>query len=860
MGETVFIGKYLTIGLILPLGFLFYSILFSIAYFSKERMDNYENKVYKWILIDGLALLIMEFVNTIAYYALPETYAKVELRFYLMMFVGYLELLSTYMEVISRTKEDVEKDWKKIIGLHSIVFAFCTLLIWTGDITYVASKYGLGADGTATMWPTAFDAVICVILWSINIKRNARKINKVKYIPFFAYLIGSFALGAVQVKFPGFLLITPLVNFTNTILYFTVENPDMKVINQLTLAKSSAEKASRAKTEFLSSMSHEIRTPLNAVIGFSECIKSAPTLEDAQEDANEIVKASNTLLELVNGIIDFSKIEDGNLEVQEVSYKPREVFSSLAKLVTPKMNEKKLSFSLFISKNVPETLFGDKENLRKIVTNLLTNAYKYTEKGSVLFSINAENKTDKTKLVISVKDTGHGIKKENIEGIFKSFERLEEDKDGVTSGTGLGLAITKQLVNTMKGKIDVDSVYGEGSTFTVEIEQKIEQLADANVQDITTEYTQTTQQPIQEQVVVQPETVQEQTTVVETSTVVQPTVEVVPTQQVPVEPVKTATPAQTVEQPSAQATASTQTVEQPTNTIKQNTNGSYTLNLDGKTFLLIDDNVLNLKIASKLLEKMNAHNITTMTNGYELIEKIKSGQKYDLIISDDMMPEISGTETLAELKKIPGFSIPVVVLTANAMEGMREEYLQKGFDEYIAKPINREILTEILAKLLNDQSIIVPIDENAKQETPTVVQPTPSPVVQSTDAQVTAVYDENYLRSNGVDLKKSIEILGDMSMYNMAMTDFLASVEERKNRMIEFKDKNDMKNYAIDVHSLKSDSKYLGFNTLADICLEHETKSKENDAKFVCNDYARLEEELNKVITIAKNYATYNNL
>ena len=841
MGETVFIGKYLTIGLMLPLGFLFYSILLSIAYFSKERMDNYENKIYKWILIDGLMLLIMEFVNTIAYYALPETYAKIELRFYLMMFVGYLELLSIYIEVISRTKEDVEKNWKKIIGFHSIVFAFCTLLIWTGDITYVTSKYGLGADGTATMWPCAFDAVICLILWIINIKRNARKISKVKYIPFFAYLVGSLALGAVQVQFPGFLLITPLINFTNSILYFTVENPDMKIINQLTLAKSSAEKASRAKTEFLSSMSHEIRTPLNAVIGFSECIKSAPTLEDAQEDANEIVKASNTLLELVNGIIDFSKIEDGNLEVQEVSYKPREVFSSLAKLVTPKMNEKKISFSLFISKNVPETLFGDKENLRKILTNLLTNAYKYTEKGSVLFSINAENKTDKTKLIISVKDTGHGIKQENIEGIFKSFERLEEDKDGVTSGTGLGLAITKQLVNTMKGKIDVDSVYGEGTTFTVEIEQKIEQLADANVQDVTTEYTQSTQQPIQEQVVVQPETVQEQTTVVETSTVVQPTVEVVPTQQVPVEPAQTATPAQTVEQPT-------------------NTNGSYTLNLDGKKILLIDDNVINLKIASKLLEKMNAHNITTMTNGYELIEKIKSGQKYDLIISDDMMPEISGTETLAELKKIPGFSIPVAVLTANAMEGMREEYLQKGFNEYIAKPINREILTDILAKLLNDQSIIVSVDENAKQETPAVVQPTSSPVVQSTNAQVTAVYDENYLRSNGVDLKKSIEILGDMSMYNMAITDFLASVEERKNRMIEFKDKNDMKNYAIDVHSLKSDSKYLGFNTLADICFEHEKRSKENDTKFVCNDYARLEEELNKVITIAKNYVTYNNL
>ena len=855
MGETVFIGKYLTIGLILPLGFLFYSILFSIAYFSKERMDNYENKVYKWILIDGLVLLIMEFVNTIAYYALPETYAKVELRFYLMMFVGYLELLSTYMAVISRTKEDIEKNWKKIIGFHSIVFAFCTLLIWTGDITYVTSKYGLGADGTATMWATAFDALICVILWIINIKRNARKISKVKYIPFFAYLIGSFALGAVQVQFPGFLLITPLVNFTNTILYFTVENPDMKVINQLTLAKSSAEKASRAKTEFLSSMSHEIRTPLNAVIGFSECIKSAPTLEDAQEDANEIVKASNTLLELVNGIIDFSKIEDGNLEVQEVSYNPRETFTSLAKLVTPKMNEKNLSFSLFISKDVPETLFGDKENIRKIITNLLTNAYKYTEKGSVEFSINAENKNDKSKIKIDVKDTGHGIKEENIEGIFKSFERLEEDKDGVTSGTGLGLAITQQLVKTMKGEIKVESKYGEGSTFTVELEQKIEKLADSTMLDSRIELTQKqVTAPIQEQIVSQPEP----------QPVQQPTV--VPVQAIPVaEPSDVITPqpavaqvAQTqtvVTQESVQVQPSSQpqpTVEpQQTATVQTPPPGTFTLNLDGKTFLLIDDNVLNLKIASKLLEKMNAHNITTMTNGYELIEKIKSGEKYDMIISDDMMPEISGTETLAELKKIPGFSIPVVVLTANAMEGMREEYLQKGFDEYIAKPINKEILSNILIKILNDPSIIVSAEENTK---PTEV------VVQQPVAQVSNGYDETYLKNNGVDIEKSLEILGDIKMYNMTMSDFLLSVGPRRARLIEFKDKNDMKNYAIDVHSLKSDSKYLGFNTLAQICSEHEIKSKENDAKFIWDDFPRLEEELNKVLTIVNEYASHNNL
>lgn len=411
---------------------------------------------------------------------------------------------------------------------------------------------------------------------------------------------------------------TYCIAFSLLVMYFTIENPDVKMIEELSMAKVEAERASKAKTEFLSSMSHEIRTPLNAIVGFSECISSAKNLKEAKENAKDIMVASNTLLEIVNGILDISKIESGKLEIVNSKYDSDKLFHGVATLMRKKMEEKELDFIVNISKDIPKTLYGNHSNLKKVVTNLLSNAFKYTDSGYVKYEVKCINDQEICRLIISVEDSGRGIKSESIDKLFTKFERLDEARNTTIEGTGLGLAITKKIVDLMGGKIIVQSKYQEGSKFTVIVDQKIV------LHEETEEKVEDKKQP---------------------------------------------------------------------------------MNLSDKKVLIVDDNTLNLKVATKLLEKYHL-NIETVDNGIDCIQKIKNHHSYDLLLLDDMMPNKSGVEVLKELKEIADFHIPTIALTANAISGMREEYLKMGFDDYLSKPINKEELDHLIRKYLekNDSS------------------------------------------------------------------------------------------------------------------------------------------------------------
>ena len=744
---------------ILCVSFL-YSIFLNILYFSKKHIKTYETKMFSIMMVSNLIGIILEFSCIFSLYYLGTDNLLVIIinklfLLYLLTFAILFSIYAAYITLIDKNEKDMSDKHNRIRMVAFISEIIMGLLVIVLPIDLYSKgwvMYSSGPSANVVYFASAICTFLCVIMMLFKFKNIKRR----KSLVLFAYIIGCGTIALIQQNNPALTLATSMETFLIFLMFNTIENPDVKMIEQLNSAKDNADKANQAKTEFLSSMSHEIRTPLNAIVGFSDEIINANTIEEAKENAKDVVNASKTLLELVNSILDISKIEAGKLEIVNSPYNARKIFEELAKLITPKMKEKGLDFNYNIAPDLPEILYGDHANIKKIITNLLSNACKYTSKGFVNYDVSCYNVNGICKLIISVEDSGRGIKKENIDKLFTKFQRLEEDRNTTIEGTGLGLAITKNLVELMGGKIIVHTVYGEGSKFTVTIDQRIEE------------------------------------------------VKLVETEKIP----------------------------------------NASLDLSNTKILLVDDNELNIKVATKLLQRYQATNIISFNNGFDCIEDIKQGSKYDIILLDDMMPKLSGVETLHKLQELSNFDIPVVALTANAITGMREKYLKEGFVNYIAKPIDKEDLVNVLNSVLVNNDLektevleIFEYDEKVEEE---------------------PLSTKEYLTQNGVDIDKALELLGDMDMYNTTLNDFSSEVEEKWSRITSAKENKDMENYAIDVHSLKSDCKYLGFTKLAELSYQHELKSKENDIEYVINNFNSLEEEYKRVRRIVTKYLENN--
>jgi len=591
---------------------LLYILAITYIYFSKARLNNSENRIYKIMIIVNIIGIILHLLCDMVsfyYYVVPNYISMTIYRLYLIYFVIFINLLFLYLLMIISIKRKEDKKVSNIILILMFVECVITtvlpLNLYKNDVSNIYYTYGSAVD-----FIYIISAIIMfLIILLVFIKR--KKIHKKKLIPIYVFILLGFFSILIQNNYPEIVIITEVETVICCLMYFTIENPDLKLINELNIAKEQAEKANNAKTEFLSNVSHEIRTPLNAIVGFSQTLMERELPSEARDEIKDILQASDNLLEIVNGILDISKIEANKVEIIEKEYESRQIFDELVSLTKARIGDKSLTFEVHIDELMPKFLYGDSTRLKQIVLNLLTNAVKYTKEGKICMMVSSVVKGDICRLIIAVEDTGIGIKPEKIDKLFTKFERLDVEKDITIEGTGLGLAITKKLVDLMHGQIVVSSTYGEGSKFTVAIDQKVATGENIKVK----------------------------------------------------EPLKV----------------------QDFNNMK---------------VLVVDDNKVNLKVANRMLAAFNVL-VDEADSGEACLEKVKTND-YDLILLDIMMPHMSGVETLNHLKEMKVTS-KVVALTADAISGMREKYLSDGFDGYLAKPIQKEELQNVLSKMYKEE-------------------------------------------------------------------------------------------------------------------------------------------------------------
>lgn len=537
------------------------------------------------------------------------------------------------------------------------------------------------------------------------------------------------------------LLAASLIAWVLTMLLNAQKEKLFKATKDAQAARQQAQAANQAKSEFLANMSHEIRTPLNAVIGMTEMISRKTTEDEIRDYAGDIQQASNALLAIINDILDLTKIESGRIDIVEANYELGSLINDSYNMVAVRWREKGLTATVNCDPTLPRMLCGDEYHLRQILVNLLSNAVKYTNTGSVELRVTGEENGDILRLDVHIKDTGIGIRKEDIPHLFDKFNRLDLAHNRKVEGTGLGLTITKQLVDLMNGTISVESEYGVGSTFTVRIPQKI--VDRTPIGDIHATYLDMHGDIEQYH--------------------------------------------QSFEAPDAH-------------------------------ILVVDDVAINLHVICKLLEGTKI-NVDIADSGKECLQKVCK-YKYDLILMDHMMPEMDGVETLQEMKRCKeslNVDVPVIMLTANAMLGAREGYINAGFVDYLSKPVRGARLEQTILKHLPSEKVVVSNGVNDNQ-------------------QQTVSLNELKDMLPEIDLALGISYCAnDESFYRSMIVEFVQGARDKKLQSL-FDEKN-WKNYQIEAHSLKSASKMIGLSKFAEECFGLERAAKEGDVEYIINNH-----------------------
>ena len=525
-----------------------------------------------------------------------------------------------------------------------------------------------------------------------------------------------------------------------------------------------AKAANEAKSNFLANMSHEIRTPINAVLGMNEVILRECKDKKILEYAQNIEGAGRTLLSLINDILDFSKIEAGSMEITEAEYDFSSVLNDVYNMIHIKAEQKILELKFEVDENLPDTLYGDEMRLRQIMVNILNNAVKYTQEGSVTLEASGEmNLNDTITLKVAISDTGMGIKEEDLPTLFDKFKRLDTEKNRTVEGSGLGLAITSSLLDLMGGSVTVESVYGKGSTFTFFLPQKV--IGDTKIGDFRSRINKNVQDR---------------------------------------KPYKESFTA-----PDAQV-------------------------------LVVDDTPMNHVVIRELLKPTKIH-LESARSGMECLEK-QHEKKYDLIFLDYRMPGMDGTETFKAIKddkESPNLDTPIVVLTANAITGARDNFLRVGFDDYLSKPVESDKLEETLIKFLPEDKVTITRIE-LDEASPGVQDGTE----ETSDTNNEAAWAEEWFKAlekiDEIDTEQGLKNCGTMDSYLSIIKVYFESIDSSRGNVVNAYEEENWKDYTSYVHSLKSTSRTIGAMKLSKLAENLEAAGNAGDLDTIRAHYDEL--------------------
>ena len=578
----------------------FYNILLMIAYFSKDKIKTLENKVYSKLIIINFIGIILELFCTIF-----AGYAKDYLMFYtilnklfLIELTVWCSVFSIYVFLISSNKEknQLKLYLKKVTMFHIIIDIITMILIFVlpvqfniNALGYVMYSYGPSVNivfGSSTLY---------IILMVTCLVKNFKNIKSKKYLPIYVYMVIGVLVGIIQKLYPEILAFTSMEAFITVIMYFTIENPDKKLLEEAHISKKIADAANEDKSMFIYNMMNDVKNVARDINKSSEEILNSDDIEENKYFARKIISSNNKLYSMANDIYNIDVIDDINVKTISNKYNIKVLLKEIVRKNKKLFEDKGINFRYSIDSNLPDILYGDSINLKNVLNTILGNSYKYTDRGYVELSANAIFKNDIARLVIKIEDSGIGIRAEELD---KCLNKNTKDQNSLYGA--------RKIINMIGGNLLISSEYNKGTTITIILDQKIG---------------------------------------------------------------------------------------------IDNDKDNYDSYVNNKKVLIVDDDSSNILLIGKILDK---HNILydSSTLGKEALDRIRKGDRYDLILLDEDMPYMNGISVMNKLSKIKGFDTKVILLTRNNSIKYDKAYKDSGFSDYIIKPIDKDDLMNKINKWL----------------------------------------------------------------------------------------------------------------------------------------------------------------